>query len=153
MDPALLLVDDRPENLLAMEAVLEPLGHEMVRAGSRGKALRQLLSREFAVIILDVQMPGIDGFETAAQIKERERTSDIPIIFLTAMSREPEHRMRGFASGAVDYIFKPVEPELLRAKVNVFVELYTKNRLLALQREELARKTVELQRSNGARGE
>jgi signal transduction histidine kinase len=146
--PALLLVDDRAENLLALEGVLGALGHDMVRASSGEEALRHLLSREFAVIILDVQMPGIDGFETAAQIKERERTSDIPIIVLTAMSREPEHRMRGFASGAVDYIFKPVEPELLRAKVNVFVELYTKNRLLALQREELAHKTVELQRSN-----
>src|SRR5205807_5374428 len=108
-EPALLLVDDRPENLLALEAVLEPLGHAMVRAGSGEEALRHLLAGDFAVIVLDVQMPGIDGFETAAQIKQRDRTRDIPIIFVTAMSREPEHRMRGFETGAVDYIFKPVE--------------------------------------------
>src|SRR5438874_3600632 len=147
-DPALLLVDDRPENLLAMEAVLEPLGHTMVRAGSGEEALRHLLARDFAVIILDVQMPGIDGFETAAQIKQRDRTRDIPIIFVTAMSREPEHRTRGFETGAVDYIFKPVEPDLLRAKVRVFVELFMNTRLLQDQREELSRKTTELERSN-----
>jgi signal transduction histidine kinase len=146
--PALLLVDDRPENLLAMEAVLEPLGHEMVRAGSGEEALRHLLARDFAVIILDVQMPGLDGFDTAVEIKQRDRTRDIPIIFVTAMSHESEHRMRGFESGAVDYIFKPVEPDVLRAKVRVFVELYMKTRLLQDQREQLARKTVELERSN-----
>jgi signal transduction histidine kinase len=147
-DVALLLVDDREENLLALEAVLEPLGHVMVRAGSGEEALRQLLTREFAVIVLDVQMPGLDGFETAAEIKQRDRTRDIPIIFLTAMSREPEHRMRGFETGAVDYIFKPVEPDLLRAKVNVFVDLYVKNRQLKEQRRALAEKTAELERSN-----
>lgn len=146
--PALLLVDDRPENLLALEAVLEPLGHDMVRAGSGEEALRQLLARDFAVIILDVQMPGLDGFETAAEIKQRDRTRDIPIIFLTAISRESDHRMKGFATGAVDYIFKPVEPDLLRAKVSVFVDLYMKTRLLQQQHEELTRKTAELERSN-----
>jgi signal transduction histidine kinase len=147
-EPVLLLVDDRPENLLALEAVLEPLGHQMVRAGSGEEALRRLLAREFAVIILDVQMPGLDGFETAMEIKQRDRTRDIPIIFVTAMSREPEHRRRGFESGAVDYIFKPVEPELLRAKVRVFVELFMNTRLLQRQRQELAHKTAELERSN-----
>src|SRR4051794_1825117 len=161
--PALLLVDDRPENLLALEAVLEPLGHKMVRAESGEEALRHLLSGDFAVIVLDVQMPGMDGFETADQIKQRERTRDIPIIFLTAMSRDADHRMQGFAAGAVDYIFKPVEPDLLRAKVSVFVELHQKNRLLQEQQlelaaelrerrraeERLARKSEELERSNG----
>jgi two-component system sensor histidine kinase/response regulator len=145
--PALLLVDDRPENLLALEAVLEPLGHPMVRAESGEEALRRLLAEDFAVIVLDVQMPGMDGFETAEQIKQRERTRDIPIIFLTAMSRDAEHRMQGFGVGAVDYIFKPVEPDLLRAKVSVFVELFQKNRLLDEQRAALAAELRERQRA------
>ena len=144
-EPSLLLVDDRPENLLALEAVLEPLGYRMVRAGSGEEALRHLLGEDFAVIILDVQMPGIDGFETATAIKERERTRDIPIIFLTAISRDSDHRMQGFASGAVDYIFKPVEPDLLRAKVAVFVELQRKTRQLQEQGESLARELRERQ--------
>lgn len=147
-DPALLLVDDRPENLLALEAVLEPLGHRMVQVRSGEEALRQLLLDEIAVIILDVQMPGLDGFETAAAIKGRERTSDIPIIFLTALSREPEHRLLGYATGAVDYVFKPVDPDLLRAKVAVFVELHLAQRRLKEQAEELAWRSAELERSN-----
>jgi signal transduction histidine kinase len=147
-DPALLLVDDRPENLLALEAVLEPLGRRLVRARSGEEALRHLLSDDVAVIVLDVQMPGLDGFETAAAIKGRERTQDIPIIFLTALSREPEHRLRGYATGAVDYIFKPVDPDLLRAKVAVFVELHLSARRLKEQGELLAWRTAELERSN-----
>ena len=147
-DPALLLVDDRPENLLALEAVLEPLGHRLVRAESGEEALRQLLRDDIAVIVLDVQMPGLDGFETAAAIKGRERTRDIPIIFLTALSREPEHRLLGYATGAVDYIFKPVEPDLLRAKVAVFVELHLAQRRVKEQSELLAWRSAELERSN-----
>jgi two-component system sensor histidine kinase/response regulator len=147
-EPCLLLVDDRPENLLALEAVLEPLGHRLVRAGSGEEALRHLLTDDVAVIVLDVQMPGLDGFETAAAIKGRERTRDIPILFLTALSREPEHRLLGYATGAVDYIFKPVEPDLLRAKVAVFVELHLSARRLKEQRELLAWRTAELERSN-----
>ena len=147
-EPALLLVDDRPENLLALEAVLEPIGLRMVRASSGEEALRQLLVDDIAVIVLDVQMPGLDGFETAAAIKDRERTRDIPIIFLTALSREDEHRMQGYATGAVDYIFKPVDPDLLRAKVGVFVELHLSARKLQEQGEELAARTAELERSN-----
>ena len=144
-DPALLLVDDRPENLLALEATLAPLGHRMVRAGSGEEALRQLLVDEVAVIVLDVQMPGLDGFETAAAIKERDRTRDIPIIFLTALSREEEHRLRGYETGAVDYVFKPVDPDLLRAKVAVFVELHLAHRRLREQTEELARSNHDLE--------
>ncbi|MCU1377072.1 MAG: hypothetical protein JWN29_55 [Acidimicrobiales bacterium] len=147
-DPALLLVDDRPENLLALEAVLEPLGHRLVQAGSGEDALRHLLTDDVAVIVLDVQMPGLDGFETAAAIKGRVRTRDIPIIFLTALSREPEHRLHGYATGAVDYIFKPVEPDLLRAKVAVFLELHLSARRLKEQGELLAWRTAELERSN-----
>ena len=130
-EPArILLVDDRPENLLALEAILSSLGQTLVRAGSGEEALKALLSDDFAVILLDVQLPGMDGFETAAHIKRRERTRDIPIIFLTAINREPQHAFRGYAAGAVDYLAKPFDPWVLRAKVAVFVELYRKNRQL-----------------------
>jgi two-component system sensor histidine kinase/response regulator len=151
----LLLVDDRPGSLLALEAILEPLGHPMIRAASGDEALRCLLIQEVSVIVLDVEMPGLDGFETARRIKERERTRHIPIIFLTAISQEPEQRLRGFATGAVDYIFKPVDPDVMRAKVAVFAELSSRRRALeeelAARRAAeaaLARKTAELERSN-----
>jgi len=146
--PALLLVDDRRENLVALEAALEPLGHPILTATSGEQALRFLLSEDVAVIVLDVQMPTMDGFATAEHIKQRERTREIPIIFLTAISREEHHRMQGFEAGAVEYLFKPVAPDLLRAKVGVFVELRMKNRLLAEQAEVLARQAGELERSN-----
>jgi CheY-like chemotaxis protein len=136
----ILLVDDRPENLLALEAILSSLDQTLVRAGSGEDALKALLADEFAVILLDVQMPGMDGFETAAHIKRRERTREIPIIFLTAINREPQHAFRGYASGAVDYLAKPFDPWVLRAKVSVFVDLYLKNRQLLEQAELLRRR-------------
>ena len=137
--PSLLLVDDRPQNLLALQAILEPLGNELVTAGSGAEALRILLTRDdFAAILLDVQMPDLDGFEVAGVIKQRERTSTIPIIFLTAISKEERHVFRGYAVGAVDYVFKPFDPELLRAKVGVFVELWEKNQQIRQQAELLA---------------
>jgi signal transduction histidine kinase len=162
--PRILLVDDRRDNLLALQAVLEPLGHELVEAGSGEEALRHLLAGEFALIILDVQMPVLDGFETARLIRGRERTRYVPIIFLTAISGEPEHYLRGYQSGAVDYVYKPFEPEILRAKVSVFVELWTRGTTIEAQREELvgrlaeldeahaglAAQAVELERSNAA---
>jgi CheY-like chemotaxis protein len=123
----ILLVDDRPENLLALEAILSALDQTLVRASSGEEALKALLTEDFAVILLDVQMPGMDGFETAAHIKRRERTRDIPIIFLTAINHGPHHTFRGYAAGAVDYISKPFDPWVLRAKVSVFVELHMKN--------------------------
>jgi CheY-like chemotaxis protein len=129
----ILLVDDRPENLIALEAVLGALDQTLVRASSGEEALKALLADDFAVILLDVQMPGIDGFETAAHIKRRERTKDIPIIFLTAVSNGPHHTFRGYAAGAVDYMSKPFDPWILRAKVSVFVELHRKNQLLREQ--------------------
>jgi CheY-like chemotaxis protein len=129
----LLLVDDRPDNLLALESVLASLGQEMVRATSGEEALKRLLVDDFAVILLDVQMPGMDGFETAQHIKRRERTKDVPIIFLTAERGEPHHAFRGYAAGAVDYLAKPFDPWVLRAKVSVFVDLWTKNVRLAEQ--------------------
>jgi PAS domain S-box-containing protein len=142
-EPALLLVDDRPQNLLALQAILEPLGHELVTAGSAHDALRVLLERDdFAVILLDVQMPGMDGFELAEVIKQRDRTRAIPIIFLTALSKEERHVFRGYEVGAVDYVFKPFQPEILRAKVGVFVELWAKNRQIREQAEKLAQQEL-----------
>jgi CheY-like chemotaxis protein len=138
MDKArILLVDDRQENLLALEAILSSLDQTLVRAGSGEEALKALLTDEFAVILLDVQMPGMDGFETASHIKRRERTKDVPIIFLTAIDNEPHHAFRGYAAGAVDYLSKPFDPWVLRAKVQVFVDLYVKNRQLREQAELL----------------
>ncbi|HVQ91307.1 MAG TPA: response regulator [Mycobacteriales bacterium] len=136
----ILLVDDRPENLVALEAILSSLDHELVRARSGEEALKALLTREFAVILLDASMPGMDGFETAARIKRREKTRDIPIIFLTALNNEPQHAFRGYEVGAVDYLTKPFDPWILRAKVSVFVELYRKSRQLQEQTTLLRRR-------------
>ena len=133
----ILIVDDRPENLLALEAILEPLGQRLVRAHSGDEALRLLLSHDFAMILLDVQMPGIDGFETARLIKSRERTKYIPIIFLTAISKDEEYVFEGYSVGAVDYMTKPFQPDILRSKVSVFVDLYQKQRQLASQADLL----------------
>ncbi len=135
----ILLVDDRSENLVALEAILGTLDYGLVRARSGDEALKALLTDEFAVILLDVSMPGMDGFETAAHIKRRERTRDIPIIFLTAVNNEPHQAFRGYAAGAVDYIAKPFDPWVLRAKVSVFVDLYLKNRQLREQAALLRR--------------
>jgi diguanylate cyclase (GGDEF)-like protein len=124
-EPAnILLVDDRPENLMALEAILEPLGHRLISVTSGPKALRELLHTEFALILLDVNMPGLDGFATADYIKQRPRTAHVPIIFLTAYSAESTQMSRAYAAGAVDYLFKPFDPIVLRAKVAVFLDLY-----------------------------
>ncbi|MQA83395.1 MAG: response regulator [Streptosporangiales bacterium] len=128
----ILLVDDRSENLTALEAILSSLDQTLIRANSGEEALKALLKDDFAVILLDVQMPGMDGFETASHIKRREKTKDVPIIFLT-VSHDPQHAFRGYASGAVDYLAKPFDPWVLRAKVSVFVDLYRKNRQLTEQ--------------------
>jgi CheY-like chemotaxis protein len=133
----ILLVDDRHENLVALEAILSSLNQTLVTVRSGEEALKALLVDEFAVILLDVVMPGMDGFETASHIKRRPKTRDVPIIFLTAASAEPDHAFRGYAAGAVDYISKPFDPWVLRAKVAVFVELYAKNRQLQEQAELL----------------
>ena len=143
-----LMVDDRSDNLLALEAVLDPLDAELVRAGSGEEALRALLSGDFAVIILDVQMPGMDGFETAQLIKAREKTRNVPIIFLTAISGEAEHHLQGYRSGAVDYVYKPFSPEALRAKVAIFLELWRQGSLLDRQRADLAEQLREVERLN-----
>jgi CheY-like chemotaxis protein len=126
----ILLVDDRAENLLALEAILSSLDQELVFARSGEAAVEAAVADDFAVILLDVVMPGMDGFETAAQIKERRRAQDVPIIFLTAAGADPELAFRGYAAGAVDYISKPFDPWVLRAKVSVFVDLFLKERQL-----------------------
>ncbi len=130
----ILMVDDRPENLLALEAILSGLGHELIRAECGADALKQLLLNDIALILLDVQMPGMDGFETAAQIKARERTQDIPIVFLTAIDDGAHQAFRGYTAGAVDYLCKPFDPWVLRAKVEVFIELYQRRQELAALR-------------------
>ena len=139
----ILLVDDRPENLVALEAILGSLDQTLVRAESGEEALRALLRDDFALILLDAQMPGMDGFETAGRIKARERTKDVPIIFLTAADDDARSAYRGYASGAADYIAKPFDPWLLRAKVEVFVDLWRAGRRLKTQAELLRRQLEE----------
>lgn len=160
--PKVLIVDDRPDNLLVLEAILEPLPCELVRAGSGQEALRRLLHEDVAVILLDVQMPGLDGYETARAIKGRERTRSIPIIFVTAIDREIDQKLRGYGTGAVDFLAKPVEPAVLLAKVSVFLDLHAQRVLVVEQAAELGRRlherdtaqaalsrlTAELQQSN-----
>ena len=139
MRPAkILMVDDRPENLTALGAVLSPLGQELVSVRSGEEALRRLLQDEYALILLDVQMPGMDGFETARHIKQRAKTCHVPIIFLTAIDKEPHHALRGYTVGAVDYLFKPFDPNVLRSKVSVFLDLYRLRR----KAEEMAHRAL-----------
>jgi CheY-like chemotaxis protein len=122
----ILLVDDRMENLVALDAILSSLNQILVPVQSGEQALQALLSEEFAVVLLDIVMPGMDGFETAAQIKQHAKTRDVPIIFLTAAIGQPEQAFRGYAAGAVDYLAKPFDPWVLKSKVSVFVDLYLK---------------------------
>ncbi|MDQ4113179.1 MAG: response regulator [Actinomycetota bacterium] len=135
----ILLVDDRAANLVALEAILGSLNETLVRAGSGEDALRALLHDDFALILLDAQMPGMDGFETATRIKARERTKDVPIIFLTANDFDTHLAYRGYATGAADFLAKPFDPWLLRAKVQVFVDLWHASRKLSVQADLLRR--------------
>lgn len=139
-----LLVDDRPGNLLALEAVLEDPGYNLVKANSGAAALRHLLDKEFALILLDVQMPVMDGFETARIIREREKTHDIPIIFVTAELGAIDHVGRGYALNAVDYILKPYDRDILRTKVAVLAELHRKTAKVRQQAELLGRSEARL---------
>ena len=130
----ILLVDDRPENLVALEAILSSLGQILVPVRSGEQAIQAVLADEYAVVLLDIMMPGMDGFETATQIKRHAKSRDVPIIFLTAATMQPEQAFRGYAAGAVDYLAKPFDPWVLKSKVSVFVDLY-------LKRDEAARST------------
>ncbi len=147
----ILMVDDSPTNLLALESILRAPGRNLTRASSGEDALRYLLDNEVAVILLDVYMPGIDGLQTAELIRGREKSRDIPIIFLTANTTGTSHLSRGYSLGAVDYIVKPIEPEILRSKVAVFVELYKKTREITHQAQLLHEKNLELESANLAR--
>ena len=128
-----LAVDDRRENLLALQAILEGLPIEVESVTSGEDALKRLLTGDYAVILLDAHMPGMDGFETAGHVKQRERTRHIPILFLTAVDYDPHLAFRGYQAGAVDYITKPFDPWVLRSKVSVFVDLWTTHARLTEQ--------------------
>jgi two-component system, sensor histidine kinase and response regulator len=134
---AILAVDDYPANLLAIKRILDPLGHEVVRAHSGEEALRIVGEREFAVILMDAHMPGMDGYQTTRLIKEQPGGSAVPIIFLTGIDRDPLYSFRGYDHGAVDYLVKPVEPHVLRSKIAVFVELFRRRELMREQSELL----------------
>ncbi len=142
------MVDDSPTNLLALESILQAPDRNLVSASSGDDALRYLLDNEVSVILMDVYMPGLDGLETAELIRGRDRSRNIPIIFLTADSTGGRHLSRGYSLGAVDYIVKPIEPDILRSKVNVFVELFKKTREIKRQAELLEEKNLELEQAN-----
>ncbi len=142
----ILLVDDRRENLTALVAVLGGMGENLVSAGSGPEALKRVLDTDFAVILLDVQMPGMDGFETASLIRRRERSRHTPIIFLTAMVKSEPEIFRGYTVGAVDYIIKPFDPAILRSKVRVFIDLFRLREAVERQAGELAAYNARLER-------
>lgn len=142
-----LLVDDHPENLIALEAILGGLGQNLVKAHSGQEALRCLLSQDFAVILLDVHMPDMDGFETAALIRQRPRSRNTPIIFVTAFNTSDDFMVKGYSLGAVDYLFKPINPAILTSKVTVFVELFKKTLEVERQAAQLSLMNAELQQS------
>ncbi|MEH7114112.1 EAL domain-containing protein [Neobacillus niacini] len=144
----ILLVDDRPENLLALEAIIEQEDYNLIKAFSGEEALKCLLKHDFAAILLDVQMPGIDGFGTAKIIKAREKTKNIPILFITANYLDSEHIFTGYSVGAIDYILKPFDPTILKAKVEGFVDLYRLNQQLIHQADSLREKTKEIEHAN-----
>ncbi|GAA4998902.1 response regulator [Streptomyces siamensis] len=137
---SILLVDDMEDNLIALEAVLGSLNEPLVRARSGEEAMKALLRQRFAVVLLDIRMPGMDGFETAANIKRLDQTKDVPIIFLTGTDADAGYAFRGYATGAADYLTKPFDPWVLRAKVSVFLDLHRKNqqleRMLAHEQEQ-----------------
>lgn len=146
----ILLVDDREENLLALEAVLISPNYRLIKAHSGDEALKWVLREEFAVIIMDVQMPGLNGFDTAKMIRKREKTKDVPIIFVTALSQTTENVMQGYSVGAIDYIIKPFDPNILKCKVNGFVSLFLNQKKVEEQAKIIALRTKELEEANQA---
>ena len=143
-----LLVDDRPENLFAMESLLSGADYNIISADSAQEALRVLLSEDVALILLDVQMPGLNGFELAELIRERERTQHTPIIFISATSVDDQYIFRGYSLGAVDYLTKPIQPEILKSKVGFFTRLFKQNQKIKAQSELLTATNAELDRLN-----
>src|SRR5260221_5118681 len=156
MKPKILLVDDREDNLLSIDAILAPDGFQFFRAYSGHQALKILLNEfDFAMILMDVKMPVLNGFETATLIYEREKLRHIPIIFITANNYGDENVFKGYKAGGIDYIFKPINPEVLRAKVAVFMDIYRKNvllfeqeQLLSVSNKNLEKEVIELKASN-----
>src|SRR5260221_4580096 len=147
MQPKILLVDDREDNLLSIEAILEADGYQFFKAYSGSQALKILLNEyDFAMILMDVKMPILNGFETATLIYEREKLRRIPIIFITANNYGDENIFKGYQAGGIDYIFKPINPEVLRAKVAVFLEIYKKNALLFEQEQKLTTANSDLEK-------
>ncbi|MDH5604988.1 MAG: response regulator [Cyclobacteriaceae bacterium] len=140
----ILIVDDLPENLLALKKVLNKYGHEVETAHSGEEALRKCLHQQYDLFILDVQMPGMDGFELATHLKGTKKTKDVPIIFVTAISREDHHVKSGYESGAIDYLFKPLNTNLLKLKVSSFLQVRRQQKKLELLMEELEEKNKEL---------
>jgi len=149
-NPNILIVDDRPENLLVLEALLDSPDLNIVKATSGNEALGLMLEHDFSLILLDVQMPEMDGFETAELMRSNEKTKGIPVIFVTAISKDQKHIFRGYDSGAVDYIFKPFDPDIVKGKVKVFLELYQKRTMLERVNEELRHAIEELEESKKA---
>src|SRR5437868_2737872 len=148
--PSILIVDDIEANLVALEAQLGNLGCEVIRAASGNEALRQLLKREYAVMLLDVQMPDMDGYEVARYARDNPATREVPIIFLTAMNSSEDNILRGYGTGAVDFLLKPINPRVLRGKVQVFLDLYL-GRLRLTEEVEAHKKTLaELEVANAA---
>ncbi|MDO8544574.1 MAG: response regulator [Opitutaceae bacterium] len=143
----ILIVDDEPKNLTVLETVLDDPGYRLVRAESADQALLALVVEEFALLILDIRMPGMTGFELAQMIKERKKTARVPIIFLTAYYNEDQHVLEGYDSGAVDYLHKPVNPAILRSKVSVFAELHRKSRECGLANRALLAEVIERRRA------
>ena len=141
----LLLVDDRPENLLVLEEVLANLPCELLKTLSGQEALSKLLKHDVALVILDVQLPDMSGFEVAEFMRGKKRSQHVPIIFVTASDKEPLHVFKGYEAGAVDYLFKPLDPMILRSKVRVFIDLYRQKQLLQYQSRELELRMAELE--------
>ena len=146
--PAVLIVDDIEANLVVMEALLGGVDCEIVKASNGNDALKQLLRRDFAVMLLDVQMPGMDGFEVAHYARDNPATRDVPIIFVTAMHETEGNVLRGYGSGAVDLLFKPINPHVLSSKVRVFVDLFLSRRRLAEEIEAHKRTVADLEAFN-----
>lgn len=146
--PKILIVDDRPENLLAMGLHFEDEPCTIVKASSGNEALSKILVHEFAVVLLDVQMPGMDGFETAELMRSNKKTANIPIIFVTAISKEKKHLFKGYEAGAVDYIFKPLEPVILKSKVAVFLSLYDQKKRLQKANARLHQANTAVEKTN-----
>ena len=143
----ILIVDDEPANLLVLETVLDDPGYRLVRAQTADQALLALVEAEFALLILDIRLPGMSGFELAQMIKERKKTAGVPIIFLTAYYDKDQHVLEGYGSGAVDFLNKPVNPAMLRSKVSVFADLYRKNRAITLANNALLAEVAERRRA------